>query len=225
MKILIVGSGKLANALLTADWSFQSHEIQRWETSYQNLHEKSIVVHAGSGRQFEECATFCSRTKSVLIELSTGLGSEKSDFDFPCLKCPNTSILVLKVLNMFRENGKQFENYDISILESHQSSKKAEAGTALAFARSLKVSVDNVVSVRDPEIQQNLIGIPEDYLSKHAYHKITIRDGDDVFILETKVLGHTSYVNGVKKLVKVVLENELEYRLYSIFDLMKNNLL
>jgi Dihydrodipicolinate reductase len=225
MKIFIVGSGKLANALLTSGLSFPSCEITKWETAYQSLNEKAIVVHAGSGRQLEECFGFCSKTKSVFIELSTGLETEKTEPDFPLIICPNTSILVLKTLQMMNTNSRYFENYDISITESHQSTKKTEPGTAYAFAKALKFSLDRIVSVRDPEIQQNQIRIPKDYLNKHAYHKIVIKDGDDEIAIETKVLGHKSYANGVKKIIEAILKYDLENKKYTVLDFINKNML
>ncbi len=219
MKIIVVGSGKLAGALLASDWSFLPHDIVRWETSIQSMNEKAIVIHTGSGRQMEECTSFCSRTQSAFIQLSTGLEPERKVFDFPYISCPNASILILKALQMINETGKYFEHFKISILESHQLAKKTEAGTALAFARSLNVPANSIISVRNPDIQQNIIGIPEAYLSKHAYHKIQISDGDDELIIEMKVLGHASYVNGVKTIVRSILENNLENKQYSIFEL------
>lgn len=225
MKIFVVGSGKLANAILTSNLSFQSCEITKWETTYQTLNEKAIIVHAGSGRQLEECLEFCSRTKSVFIELSTGLGTEKTKHDFPFIICPNTSILVLKTLNIIKTNSKYFENYEISITESHQSTKKTEPGTAFAFANSLKFPPDRIVSIRDPEIQQNQIKIPKEYLNKHAFHKIVIKDGEDEITIETKVLGHKSYVNGVKKIIETVLKYNLENKKYTVWDLIDNDML
>ncbi len=225
MKIFVVGSGKLANAILTSNLSFQSCEIKKWETTYQGLNEKTIIVHAGSGRQLEECLEFCSRTKSVFIELSTGLGTEKTKPDFPLITCPNTSILLLKMLNSIKTNSKYFENYDISITESHQSTKKTEPGTAFAFANSLKFPLDKIVSIRDPEVQQNKIRIPKEYLNKHAFHKIVIKDGDDEITIETKVLGHKSYANGVKKIIEMVLKYNLESKKYTVLDLINYNML
>src|SRR6476469_8602907 len=108
MKVYIVGSGKLANAILSADISFPSGRILKWETSYQSLTEKAILVHAGSGRQLSECISFCRRTHSVLIELSTGLETEKIDPDFTLIVCPNISILLLKILNVVKKFGHYF---------------------------------------------------------------------------------------------------------------------
>ena len=225
IKIFVVGSGKLANAIVTANLSFQSCEILKWETQYQTLQEKTIIVHTGSGRQLKECFEFCKRTKSVFIELSTGLETEIMNPDFPLIICPNTSILVLKTLNMIKINGGHLKNYEISITESHQSSKKTEPGTAYSFANSLKFPLEKIVSIRDAEIQQHKIGIPKEYLDKHAYHKITIKDGKDEVTIETKVLGHDSYAKGVKTIVETVLKNRFEDKRYTVFDLIDNNIL
>ncbi len=225
MKIFVVGSGKLANAILSSDLSFPACEIVKWETHNQTLNEKVIIVHAGSGRQIKECFDFCVRTESVFIELSTGLETEKMKPDFPLIICPNTSVLLLKALSMIKANGRYFENYKISITESHQSTKKTEPGTAYAFADSLRFPIDKIESIRDPEIQQNKIGIPKEYLDKHAYHKIVIKDGSDEVTIETKVLGHDSYAIGVKTIIEAVLKYSLENKKYTVLDLIDNNML
>lgn len=225
MKIFIVGSGKLANAILTAELSFQSCEIIKWKTHFQTLNEQAIIVHAGSGRELKECIEFCERTKSILIELSTGLETEKMNPNFPLIICPNTSILLLKTLNMLKLNGRYFKNYKISITESHQSTKTTEPGTAYAFANSLKYPLDKIISIRDPKLQLDKIGIPREYLDKHAYHKIVINDGSDEVTIETKVLGHDSYAKGVNMIIKAVLKNSFENKKQTILELIDRNLL
>jgi len=223
MKIFIVGSGKLAKAILAADLSFPSCDVLPWENHPFN--EKAILVHAGSGRQLKGCFEFCERTGSVLIELSTGLETESMNPDFPLIICPNTSILVLKTLNMLKANGRYFENYEISITESHQSTKITEPGTAYAFVNSFRFPTNHIVSIRDPEIQQHEIGIPPAYLGKHAYHKIVIKDGNDEVTIETKVLGHDSYAKGVKAIIEMVLKYKLENKKYTVFDFIDKNML
>jgi 4-hydroxy-tetrahydrodipicolinate reductase len=225
MKIIVVGAGKLANAILNANLSFQTGDIVKWESQYQTSNEAAVVVHAGSGRQLKECIEFCRRTKNVFIELSTGLETETMSPDFPLVICPNTSILVLKTLCMIKANGKHFENYEISITESHQSTKVTEPGTAYAFADSFKVPVSEITSIRNPDIQLNAAGIPEEYLDKHAYHKIEIKDGNDKITLETKVLGHDSYANGVKLIVEAILKTSLKTKRYSVLDLIDSYIL
>lgn len=225
IKIFVVGSGKLATALLSADLLFQSGEMLKWELRDQTSLAKAIIVHAGSGRQLAECVEFCKKTKSLLIELSTGLETEKMNPDFPLIICPNTSVLVLKTLSMLKAYGPNFENYHISITESHQSTKKTEPGTAYAFADSLKFPADKIKSVRDDEIQQTKIGIPSEFLGKHAYHKIVIKDGNDEITIETKVLGHDSYANGMKAILDTALRSSFENKKYTVLDLIDNNML
>lgn len=226
MKIFVVGSGKLANALLTSDLSIQDCEVIQWETSWQKHQEKSMIVHAGSGRQVGECFEYCKRTQSAFIELSTGLQTEVMyDLGFPLVICPNTSVLVLKTLHMIRESGVHFKDYEISITESHQSAKTTEPGTAFAFAHSLNYPTDKIISVRDPEIQRKKMGIPEEYLDKHAWHRIVIKDGNDEVSIETKVLGHDSYARGVKMIIQTILANRLENKRYTVLDLIDKNML
>jgi dihydrodipicolinate reductase len=221
MKIIVVGSGKLASAILTSEISSQAGEVIQWDSKALDSKEKVIVVHAGSGRQLKECFEYCSKTKSIFIELSTGLETEQMTPDFPLVICPNTSVLMLKTLSILKANGSHFADFQISLTESHQSTKKTEPGTAYAMAQWLKLPVDQIVSIRDPEIQHNKIGIPNAYLDKHAYHKIVITDGNDQITIETKVLGHDSYAKGVAKIIETVLHHPLENRRYSILDLIE----
>ena len=225
MRIFVVGMGKLANAILTSNISFQSSEIEKWESKHETLNEKAIIIHAGSGRQLKECFEFCEKTQSVFIELSTGLETETMKPNFPLVICPNTSILVLKTLCMIKANGKHFENYEILITESHQSTKETEPGTANTFANSLKVPLNKIKSIRNTELQLNTVGIPEEYLNKHAYHKIIIKDGNDEITIETKVLGHESYAKGTKTIIEAVIKNRFENKKYTILDLIDNGML
>ncbi|MBY0424369.1 MAG: hypothetical protein K2Q22_01930 [Cytophagales bacterium] len=225
MKIYIVGSGKLANAILSSSISIHSSQVMKWESHVPTNDEQSIIVHAGSGRQLSECLEFCSRTKSVCIELSTGLETEKINPDFPLIICPNTSILLLKTLSMLKKFGTNFQEYEISITESHQSTKSTEPGTAYTFADSLKVQHDKIVSIRDPHMQEKTIGIPQEFLGRHAYHKIVIKDHTDEVTIETKVLGHDSYVNGVRKIIEACINHPLENKRYTVLDLIDQELL
>ncbi|MDH7462127.1 dihydrodipicolinate reductase C-terminal domain-containing protein [Chitinophagaceae bacterium 26-R-25] len=225
MKIFIVGSGKLANAILSAPSSFPSCDVLKWETDYATTNEKTIIVHAGSGRQLDECIEFCKKTGSIFIELSTGLLTESMAADFTLIVCPNTSILLLKTMNMLKLYGHYFSKDKISIIESHQSAKESVPGTAYNFAHSLNFPSTDIKSIREADAQLNEVGIPAAYLDKHAYHKITIEDGPDQVTIETKVLGHDSYVNGVTKIINAVLENSFEKRAYNVLELIDKNML
>lgn len=225
MKIFVVGTGKLATAIFAANLSFEFSEIVKWQTQHQFLNEKSLIVHAGSGRQLKECLEFCLRTNSAFIELSTGLETEDIEPEFPLIICPNTSILILKTLYVIKTFGSLFENYKISVTESHQSTKKTEPGTAYSFANSLKSPLNEIISIRDQKIQQKKIGIPDEFLDRHAYHKIKIQDGYDEVTIETKVLGHSSYTHGIMTIIETVIKQQLENKKYTVLDLIENKML
>lgn len=223
MNIFIVGSGKLANSILESGMTFSLGEVKKWDSKPKNFNEKSIIVHAGSGRQLKECVDFCKNTQSIFIELSTGLETENMSPEFPLIICPNTSILLLKAMAMIKNFGYMFQDYEISIIESHQSSKKSAPGTAYNFAKSLQIANGKIKSVRDINLQKEEIKIPEEYLGKHAYHKIIITDDLDEVTIETKVLGHSSYSKGVKQILVAVLKHNFEKKKYSVLDLIDKN--
>lgn len=219
MKILVVGSGKLARALLTTDLSLESSQVLRWNYSTRDV-EKSIVIHAGSGRELDECIEFCERTNSLLVELSTGLYTETLTPNFTLIVCPNTSLLTLSVLRFASELGKEIKNCTVSITESHQVSKTSAPGTAFSFAHFLGLPTNQVKSIRDEQLQAAEIGIPKEYLDKHAYHKIRIKGEGEEIVIETKVLGHASYVHGVKRIIELILKRRnWEKRKYSVLEL------
>jgi 4-hydroxy-tetrahydrodipicolinate reductase len=225
MKIVIVGAGKLANAILGSELEFPDNEIVAWNDVQKSLNERAIIVHAGSGRQLIDCLEFCKRTDSIFIELSTGLETEKIEAEFTLILCPNTSLLLLKVMHMLSLYGHHFAHNKITITESHQSTKSSVPGTAFSLAKSLKMPTDKIRSIREPKMQLEEIGIPVEFLDKHAYHKIEIEDGKDSVTIETKVLGHRSYASGVKKILEAVLNHPLERRKYSVLDLIDKGIL
>ncbi|MCF2494720.1 dihydrodipicolinate reductase C-terminal domain-containing protein [Dyadobacter chenhuakuii] len=221
MKVFVVGSGKLASAILSAAATFQNCGLIPWEPEFQQTTEKAMILHCGSGRQIAECIKFCQQTGSAFIELSTGLETEHMTPNFPLIICPNTSMLMLRTMAMLGQFGRHFKDYQISITESHQAAKQTEPGTAYNFANSLAFPVDQIVSVREPETQSIEIGIPDEFLGKHAYHKITIQDDNDALTIETKVLGHASYAAGVRQIIDLILKTDLENRRYNVLELMQ----
>ncbi|MCF2501883.1 hypothetical protein L0663_00715 [Dyadobacter sp. CY107] len=221
MKVFVVGSGKLASAILSAKATFHNCDLIPWESAFQHASEQATILHCGSGRQIAECKMFCEQTASTFIELSTGLETEHLTPDFPLVICPNTSMVMLKTMAMLGRFGKQFKDYNITLTESHQAAKQTEPGTAYNLANSLGFPVEQIISVRDQETQSAEIGIPDDFLGKHAYHKIVIQDGNDALTIETKVLGHASYAAGVRQIIDLVLNKNLENRRYNILEFMQ----
>ena len=219
-QVLIVGSGKLASELLENLQSQRISAVLPWAKKDEPYEGKRIVVHAGSGRQLDDVVTFCFRTNSVLIELSTNEKLDRSKSSFPTIVCPNINILMLKFMAMLQSHGPQFKEYEKTILESHQSTKTSKPGTAINLANSLAVLTNRIISVRDPVVQENKLGIPSAFLPRHAYHRISIVDTNVSITLETKVLGQAPYSAGLAQIIEGICGRQLEPRIYDVLDLI-----
>ncbi|MBR8060834.1 dihydrodipicolinate reductase C-terminal domain-containing protein [Burkholderia dolosa] len=222
MQVFVVGSGKLAAELLgshTLDPA--TCHVMRWPAT-PPADARSIVVHAGSGRELPAAIVFCSATASPLVELSTGSALEAGSYDFPIVLCPNTNILMLKFMSMLETSGHLFRDCRITVTESHQAGKTSVPGTAVGIAASLGVPPEDIRSVRDPHVQRGELGIPDDQLARHAYHRIRIDDGACSLQLESRVYGASPYADGVSRIVEAVRQRDLERRRYSIVEFIRN---
>lgn len=219
--IYVVGSGRLAQAILSHPGVPSGLHVVRWGRSAPDSSRPAIVLHAGSGREMAECLDFCARTRSVFVQLSTGLEAPSSSPGHPVVVCPNTSILVLKLLSLLGAHPGFFLDHQISLTESHQATKTSEPGTAFAFADFLGMAREEIRSIRDPKIQKDEIGIPAEHLPAHAWHRITIRDASTEISLETKVLGLASYAEGAWEIVRAARDARLEERTYSVLEVLE----
>ncbi len=221
MQTYIAGTGKLATELLEKLAPNNGRSISRWPDETGSS-AKSIIVHAGSGRQIGSIKDFCARTSSVLVELATGSSLEGSQPQFPVVLCPNTNILMLKFMCMLERSGAMFEACEIQITESHQASKTSVPGTAVQMANSLGVSGSAITSVRDPLQQANDLNIPHEHLARHAFHRIRIQDGPCTISMETRVYGDSPYASGVQQILGAIHQRELQPRVYSITEFIEN---
>jgi 4-hydroxy-tetrahydrodipicolinate reductase len=221
MQVIVVGSGKLAKELLGALPSEGGSEVVPWAVEGQRT-EKSVVVHAGSGRELKAVCAFCQSTQSPLVELSTGSALENTALGFPIVLCPNTNLLMLKFMAMLERSGHLFRGYSIGLTESHQAQKSSVPGTAVSMAQALGVAPGDIQSVRDPEVQRGALQIPQEDLARHAYHQVLIEDGACSVQLETRVYGDAPYAEGVAHIVAAVRERSLENRRYSIMEFIDN---
>lgn len=201
MQVIIVGTGKLATELLSSlavhnEWQINSWEKRRCSTN------RSIVIHAGSGRELAAAASYCEATHSPLIELSTGSELEFASPAFPVVLCPNTNILMLKFMSLLKMSGPLFLNNEIELAESHQALKASVPGTAVNIAYALGLEESDIRSVRDSNVQRAEFQIPEEHLSRHAYHQIVIKDSTCSLKFEARVYGESPYAKGVSQIVE-----------------------
>lgn len=221
MQIIIAGTGKLATELLHSMKVDPSAQVASWANRSSGA-TKSIVVHAGSGRELDAIASYCESTQSTLIELATGSKIESMPVAFPVVLCPNTNILMLKFMAMLEQCGRMFNRYEINIVESHQASKASVPGTAVNIAHSLGMSGSDIQSVRDTSFQRTQLDIPEADIERHAFHQVMIHDGKCSVKLETRVYGEAPYAEGVSQIVTAACDRKLESRLYSVIEFVKN---
>lgn len=92
---------------------------------------------------------------------------------------------------------------DLSIRESHQSTKRDISGTAkamLGLLAGLGLAGDEsaIEKVRDPQRQRDELGMPEEHLGGHAFHRYEIAAAADTvqLVLEHNVLGRRVYAEG-----------------------------
>jgi 4-hydroxy-tetrahydrodipicolinate reductase len=222
VNIFVVGTGRLAAELLA---SLPAGEASLQVASWADkglAKEKSVVVHAGSGRQLAEVISWCRETGSILVELATGSAIGDAELDFPAVLCPNTNILMLKFMSMLAQSGHLFAGHKIELTESHQASKTSTPGTAVDIAQALGLKSSDVLSVRDPGEQMNALHIPTEHLDRHAFHRVLIEDGTCSIAMETRVHGAAPYADGVARIIDAIRSNALENRVYRINEFIEN---
>jgi 4-hydroxy-tetrahydrodipicolinate reductase len=124
-----------------------------------------------------------------------------------------------------------FKGYSLEIKESHQKGKVDTSGTAKAMVRSFNsLGVDfaekDIIKVRDPETQKNVMGIPEDYLSGHGWHTYRLDSNDKTvhFEFTHNVNGRDVYAMGTLDAL-IYLANRLKQgvkgKVYTMIDVLK----
>ena len=222
--VLIAGHGKLAINMINGLPEYLHHyQIDFWENFDRYEKDKLLIVHFGSGRELPGIIEFCKNTKSPLIQGATGMIQEKENYDFTFIDAPNLNILMLKFMYMLKKCGQLYTNYRVSLIESHQQSKKSTPGTAIEIAGSLGVDSSEIKSIRNPADQENIYGIPGEYLDLHAFHEICIEDEGTLINLRTLVKGHESYIHGLSEIIKIT--DKLQNRYYHVIELIELDLI
>lgn len=220
-QVIVVGTGKLATELLSSLKVDHECVVTAWGRG-KSAANKSIIIHAGSGRELKAATAYCEATQSPLIELATGSEIALATHVFPIVLCPNTNILMLKFMSMIEKSGHLFRGQRITFAESHQAQKTSVPGTAVSIAHALGLKDSDVLSIRNLTTQRADLEIPEEHLARHAFHRILIEDGGCSLKLETRVYGESPYADGVARIVTAVQNQDLDNRLYSIMEFVNN---
>ena len=218
--VLVVGQGKLAAELLSGLGGLRVERVLPWAERESRGSGICMVVHAGSGREFEDVVGFCAKTMSPLLELSTSGGRLPLSPVFPIVVCPNVNMQMLSFMAMVKQAAGYFKGQDIKITESHQATKRTKPGTAIHLASSLGVPEEKIRSIRDPKVQSETLHIPDEFLDRHAYHEVLIKSGEVEIRLETRVLGKSAYACGLNRLIDIIARNPLSAGVYDVVDLV-----
>jgi 4-hydroxy-tetrahydrodipicolinate reductase len=124
-----------------------------------------------------------------------------------------------------------FKGYSLEIKESHQKGKADTSGTAKAMVRyfnslGLPFAEENITKERDPEIQKNVMGIPEEYLSGHGWHTYHLDSNDKTvhFEFTHNVNGRDVYAMGTLDAL-IYLDKKIKQgskgKVFSMIDVLK----
>lgn len=123
---------------------------------------------------------------------------EKSSI--PAVIAPNMAKPIVAFMAMVEFAAKSFpgvfSGYNLVITESHQQAKKDVSGTAKALvplfnAMGISFEPEQIQAQRDPAIQRDVLGVPEEFLDGHGWHTYRLLSPDGTVLLE-----FTHNVNG-----------------------------
>ena len=125
-----------------------------------------------------------------------------------------------------------FEGYTLEIKESHQNGKADTSGTAKAMVTyfnqlGVPFSEDQIVKIRDPEIQQTQWGIEEEFLTGHGWHTYTLISEDRTvrFEFTHNINGREIYGRGTLDALLYLSEKVkagVSGKVYSMIDVLKS---
>ena len=125
-----------------------------------------------------------------------------------------------------------FKGYSLTVRESHQAGKADTSGTAKAmigyFNRlGIPISESDIVMEREPETQQNRLGVPDEYLKGHAWHTYTLLSADETvrFQFTHNVNGRDIYAMGTLDAVLYLsrkIEEGAKGTVFTMIDVLKD---
>jgi len=220
--LIIVGNGKLSNAIINDFHLYSKKTVERFSGKSSATGE-TVFVHIGSGRQYYDALQVAIRNNSTFIQAAT-----EKDIpmkipkvgDFKYISAPNLDLNIVRLFYLMSLAKDLFAGEQITITESHQKEKKSKAGTAIKICNYLNCPEDNIISIRDPVFQRDL-GINN--LNQHAFHEIKIGNDLSSISFTTKIEGADGYVKGLACIAESILS--LDNGNYEIEDLVRMKIL
>ncbi len=125
-----------------------------------------------------------------------------------------------------------YKDYTLTVIESHQKTKADTSGTAKAIVDTFNkmgikpFSVDEIELVRIEEQQMEVMNVPEEFLTGHAFHtyRLTSPDGNTAFEYRHNVCGRSIYAEGTVDAVQFLatkISNNSEKKLFNMIDVLQ----
>jgi 4-hydroxy-tetrahydrodipicolinate reductase len=153
----------------------------------------------------------------------------------PAVIAPNMALPIVALTAMLEWSAQQFpgvfSGYDLKVKESHQKGKADTSGTAKdLIARFQRLgadfSLDQLHMCREPEIQRQEWGIPENHLKGHAFHTYDLHSEDRSahFSLSHNILGRSIYAVGTIHAVRFLSHrvHAPVVKSYNMIDVLQN---
>ncbi|MFO8085080.1 MAG: dihydrodipicolinate reductase [Desulfobacterales bacterium] len=153
----------------------------------------------------------------------------------PAVIAPNMAKQIVGFQAMMEYAADTFPNlfagYHLEIEESHQHGKADTSGTAKAMVGyfnklGTKFTTDEIIKIRDPEIQKNKLGVPEEHLGGHGWHtyRLTSTDGTVQFSFTHNVNAREIYAQGTLDALAYLhkkVQSGIEGKIFSMIDVLK----
>ncbi|XP_057478071.1 4-hydroxy-tetrahydrodipicolinate reductase 2, chloroplastic-like isoform X2 [Actinidia eriantha] len=124
-----------------------------------------------------------------------------------------------------------FYGYSLQVMESHQANKLDASGTAkevISCFQKLGVpfDLDEMQMIRDPKQQLEVVGVPEEHLSGHAFHLYHLKSPDQTvsFEFQHNVCGRSIYAEGTIDATIFLAQKvraKAEKRIYNMIDVLR----
>lgn len=167
-----------------------------------------VAVHFGSGRELPQLIEYCEKCQIPIIQGSTKLdcGVLAPTTNTVMVIAPNLSLPMIRLSAVLPAFLKAVARSDmeVNILESHQAKKIDISGTARAIAKEIGVEESGIGKIRGKELSR-AIGVPEEYLDGHAYHKFILSGLGATIEVSTKIHGRETYAAGAVEVAKRLL--------------------
>jgi dihydrodipicolinate reductase len=176
-----------------------------------------VVVYVSQvSKQLQHAIKVCEVNDVPLLVLSTDVTEDLNKITKSCEVhlIPNSSLEVMDYIAEVKDFWSKNSDWPVTITEYHQSSKANISGTAIEIAKQIHFPEHKIVSLRDDDLAKQKFNIPNQYLNGYAVHQVEFTNPKthEPTMFEIKILGRTTYVQGLLKIIANILQKKTANR-------------